>query len=405
MTRKKVDPETLGKGVAAGTGVPSFTPSGWALSHGPLLPIHQNQALFSLLGTGYGGGSAVSTPTDPWSLGFGLVPGGAAEKGRTYDPYVAYAAGYDAPVATRVVDTSHKAGTLFLAEGRSELAFLGRFAERVVLASVYLASALARGNLQDFRPTRQRPVFKPRGQVEGWHVGVANAVFMLFGELRQVLVHPWIPSAATYPLVHHAFTLLAEITPAYSTLNRLYALDSERAFRELGLQLDIVAEQVRLGVSLATDLETAMMSDEAAVNEERLVEIQNAILAETGETLKLSAAADRLGTSRQNLHQRIRRGSAIGVLKNGEIIVPTSQFVKVKDKEKIVDGLSMIVGPFLESGAGHWSALQFLVDVEPNLGVSPLDALKAGAEPTMIAHLADAYVGHPEQEDQAADEQ
>jgi microcystin-dependent protein len=33
----------------------SFAPKGWALTNGQLLPINQNQALFALLGTTYGG--------------------------------------------------------------------------------------------------------------------------------------------------------------------------------------------------------------------------------------------------------------------------------------------------------------------------------------------------------------
>ena len=33
----------------------NFAPQGWAFSEGQLLPINQNQALFSLLGTTYGG--------------------------------------------------------------------------------------------------------------------------------------------------------------------------------------------------------------------------------------------------------------------------------------------------------------------------------------------------------------
>ena len=33
----------------------NFAPKGWALCNGQLLPINQNQALFSLLGTNYGG--------------------------------------------------------------------------------------------------------------------------------------------------------------------------------------------------------------------------------------------------------------------------------------------------------------------------------------------------------------
>ncbi len=38
----------------------SFAPKGWALSNGQLLPINQNQALFSLLGTTYGGDGRVN---------------------------------------------------------------------------------------------------------------------------------------------------------------------------------------------------------------------------------------------------------------------------------------------------------------------------------------------------------
>jgi microcystin-dependent protein len=37
-----------------------FAPKGWALCNGQLLPINQNQAIFSLLGTTYGGDGRVS---------------------------------------------------------------------------------------------------------------------------------------------------------------------------------------------------------------------------------------------------------------------------------------------------------------------------------------------------------
>src|ERR1700704_5851868 len=37
-----------------------FPPKGWALADGQLLPINQNQALFSLLGTTYGGDGRVN---------------------------------------------------------------------------------------------------------------------------------------------------------------------------------------------------------------------------------------------------------------------------------------------------------------------------------------------------------
>ena len=38
----------------------NFAPKGWALANGQLLPINQNQALFSLLGTTFGGDGRVN---------------------------------------------------------------------------------------------------------------------------------------------------------------------------------------------------------------------------------------------------------------------------------------------------------------------------------------------------------
>src|ERR1700761_4673812 len=38
----------------------NFAPKGWALCNGQLLPINQNQALFSLLGTYYGGDGRIN---------------------------------------------------------------------------------------------------------------------------------------------------------------------------------------------------------------------------------------------------------------------------------------------------------------------------------------------------------
>jgi microcystin-dependent protein len=38
----------------------NFAPKGWALANGQLLPINQNQALFSLVGTTYGGDGRVN---------------------------------------------------------------------------------------------------------------------------------------------------------------------------------------------------------------------------------------------------------------------------------------------------------------------------------------------------------
>src|ERR1041385_9055622 len=59
----------------------AFAPSAWALCDGQTLPISQNQALFSLLGTTYGGDGRVTFALPdlrgriPYHLGNGMVQG------------------------------------------------------------------------------------------------------------------------------------------------------------------------------------------------------------------------------------------------------------------------------------------------------------------------------------------
>lgn len=62
----------------------SYAPKGWALCNGQLLPINQNQALFSLLGTTYGGNGQTTFALPnlrgriPMSMGNGHTLGEAA---------------------------------------------------------------------------------------------------------------------------------------------------------------------------------------------------------------------------------------------------------------------------------------------------------------------------------------
>src|SRR4026208_928738 len=61
----------------------NFAPKGWALCNGQLLPINQNQALFSLLGTVYGGNGQTNFALPnlrgraPAHEGHGHTPGAA----------------------------------------------------------------------------------------------------------------------------------------------------------------------------------------------------------------------------------------------------------------------------------------------------------------------------------------
>lgn len=62
----------------------NFAPTGWALCDGQLLPISQNTALFSLLGTTYGGDGKVTFAL-PDLQGKAAIQPGTSSFGTTYD--------------------------------------------------------------------------------------------------------------------------------------------------------------------------------------------------------------------------------------------------------------------------------------------------------------------------------
>ena len=75
----------------------SFPPKGWAFCNGQLMPINQNQALFALLGTTYGGNgqTTFALPNlqgrSPVHTGAGLNLGESAGRivGHAHDPAIA----------------------------------------------------------------------------------------------------------------------------------------------------------------------------------------------------------------------------------------------------------------------------------------------------------------------------
>src|SRR5476649_2289447 len=66
-----------------------FAPKGWALCNGQLLPINQNQALFSLLGTQFGGNGQTTFGLPdmrsriPISMGTNLIGAAAGQESHT----------------------------------------------------------------------------------------------------------------------------------------------------------------------------------------------------------------------------------------------------------------------------------------------------------------------------------
>ena len=90
----------------------TFAPKGWALCNGQLLPINQNQALFSLLGTTYGGDGRVNFGLPdlqgrvPIHMGQGHTLG---ERGGEQSHTVSIS---EMPLHTHVVNATSVTGTL-----------------------------------------------------------------------------------------------------------------------------------------------------------------------------------------------------------------------------------------------------------------------------------------------------
>jgi microcystin-dependent protein len=106
----------------------NFPPRGWALCNGQLLPINQNQALFSLLGTTYGGDGRVTFGLPnlqgrmPVHAGAAVVQGETAGE-PTHTLSLAELPGHSHPVGARSnANTTSPAAALWANGGKDAFA-------------------------------------------------------------------------------------------------------------------------------------------------------------------------------------------------------------------------------------------------------------------------------------------
>jgi hypothetical protein len=274
---------------------------------------------------------------------------------------------------------------------RSDVASVARFGHCVEYASFHLYVAFRKALVDDFELSPSRNIVKPTQGISIWYCSLVNATFNRYRDLRRALLHNWSPPAEVEPLTLNAFRILSEITPAETQLRNLFMKDRPRAFRELTRHLDIVVEQLKAAIELATDLEAIRAEDTPNPEQAQVKAVQLDILGKAGKPLSLTAAAKELSVSRQALHKRIGLGSALGLMHGSELVVPDAQFANKDGKLGIVDGLSAIVSLFDTSGAGRWSALQFLTEVDPLLRRVPLNVLKEGDRDAVV-RAARAYL-------------
>ena len=115
------------------------------------------------------------------------------------------------------------------------------------------------------------------------------------------------------------------------------------------------------------------------------------LLQRAGGGLSLTEAAKLLGTSRQALHKRVKTGSALGLMDSAELVLPKFQFIEEGNRTSILEGLGKIIKLFDGSKAGRWSALQFLLEQDPNLAMAPVQALRTG-EVQQVVNAATTYL-------------
>lgn len=272
-----------------------------------------------------------------------------------------------------------------------ELTGLTRLAVYIDQAALLMGAAFAAADVRDFAPARQRQTIRPTGASTRWYSELASDVLTHLSELRSALVHRWTPSPDADALVSEAIELLSELTPVPSQLVALCRSSRDEGLAELARHLEIVGRQYMLAASLVADPEAGEggRPDTATTG---FAAARQALLQAGGGAMSLTEAASTLGTTRQNLHKRIHAGSALGMMLDGRIVVPRLQLVSANGKTGIVAGIERVVRPFMESGAGAWSALQFLLDRDPNLGRPVIDALRAG-DLAGVEHAVRAYLG------------
>src|SRR5262249_58067442 len=126
--------------------------------------------------------------------------------------------------------------------------------------------------------------------------------------------------------------------------------------------LEIVDRQYRMAAELVGRLEIGEGEHSSGTSGAYAAAARQTLIEAAGGALSLTEAATALGVTRQNLHKRIYAGSALGMMLDGRIVVPQLQLVAADGKTEIIRGIERVVRPFLQSKAGAWSALQFLLD-------------------------------------------
>lgn len=265
------------------------------------------------------------------------------------------------------------------------------FNVRIHNAALLMSAAFHEAAVTDFEfPKLRQGARHQKKRQHSWYRHIVDDCLVVSREVRNALVHDWRPTPRAERLAIDAFIMLSDLTPARTELLRLCRYDRPRAFSELAKHVELAIDQFRLSADLLAEVEATSAQIETS-DEQRFNDISAALLDRAGGSFSLTEGAKLLGVSRQALHKRIKSGSALGMMRGDELTLPKFQFLTGQGDVHIIEGLAKIVRLFDTSGAGRWSALQFLLDKDPNLADAPAHVLAEGRIKDVVA-AARAYL-------------
>ncbi|SJM33609.1 hypothetical protein [Mesorhizobium delmotii] len=269
------------------------------------------------------------------------------------------------------------------------------FNYRIQCAALLMGAAFHEADVTDFKFHKYRHSAVHRSHVKStWYGSIISDCVVRSKQIRSALTHRWQPTPRAERLAIDAFVLLSDLTPARTELLRLCRYDRPRAFSELAKHIDLATDQFRLSADLLAEMEGTQRRLGQPV-EQSFSDVSIAILERSGGGVSLTEGAKLLGTTRQALHKRVKLGSALGMMHGSELTLPKFQFVNDRRRTHIVEGLGKVVKLFDTSRAGRWSALQFLIEKDPNLGDTPTHVLIKGRVDDVV-NAARAYLGADE---------
>lgn len=273
-------------------------------------------------------------------------------------------------------------------------------AERANTAAVLLANTVSTTHVHLTRSRKTGKSFvmyskvistakkRPHGAAEHLLLAVAENTLKTLSQVYFVWVTR--PRAKPFSEVEKkAFSVLVDPPGSAKSLSPLPDNDPDKAIEAIRKRIEDLGGDVAAAVETAVEVNpgTAEAAFEAASNE---------LLKRAGGALSLTVASERLKVSRQRVHKRIQEGSMLGMRgPDGNLLIPAFQIEAGKDGERIIPGLEYAIRPFIKAGEGGWTALQWILDEDPNLTTTPLEAIRVGRVDE-VARAAQAYVGADE---------